>query len=44
MTDNTPRICDTCPWRVKNHGKPHAAGWYKISNLRRLESRGIRRQ
>jgi hypothetical protein len=32
----TPRICDTCPWRVKNHGKPHPAGWYKLTNLKRL--------
>lgn len=30
------RICDTCPWRVVNHGKPHKAGWYRISNLKRL--------
>jgi hypothetical protein len=31
-----PRICNTCPWRVVNHGKPHPAGWYKIANLKRL--------
>jgi hypothetical protein len=34
--DKTPRICDTCPWRVVNHGKPHKAGWYRLSNLKRL--------
>lgn len=33
---NPPRICDTCPWRVVNHGKRHAAGWYRLSNLKRL--------
>lgn len=31
-----PRVCDTCPWLKKNHGKRHAAGWYRASNLRRL--------
>lgn len=34
--DKTPRICDTCPWRVKNHGKVHPGGWYRLANLRRL--------
>lgn len=32
----TPKICATCPWRVVNHGKPHPAGWYRLSNLKRL--------
>lgn len=31
-----PRVCDTCPWRKANHAKEHPAGWYRISNLRRL--------
>lgn len=30
------RVCDTCPWRVVNHGKRHPGGWYRIANLRRL--------
>ncbi len=41
LSEETPRICDTCPWRVANHGKPHKAGWYKLSNLKRLWS-GLR--
>lgn len=35
------RACSTCPWRASNQGKPHPAGWYKMSNLRRLW-RGLR--
>jgi hypothetical protein len=30
------RVCDTCPWVLANQGKHHPAGWYKVSNLRRL--------
>lgn len=30
------KVCESCPWLVKNHGKLHPAGWYKIANLRRL--------
>lgn len=30
------KICETCPWLTKNHGKPHPAGWYKIANIKRI--------
>ena len=30
------KVCETCPWLTKNHGKKHPAGWYKLSNLKRL--------
>ena len=30
------RVCETCPWLIKNHNKQHDAGWYKTTNLRRL--------
>lgn len=33
---DTVRICDTCPWVRANQGKRHPAGWYRLSNLRRL--------
>ena len=30
------RPCDQCPWRLDNHGKRHAFGFYTKANLRRL--------
>jgi hypothetical protein len=34
------KICETCPWLRKNHGRPPKEGWYKgwytERNLRRL--------
>lgn len=35
-TDNMLRICETCPWLTKNHGRKHHAGWYTKANLKRL--------
>ena len=29
-------MCEQCPWRVSNHGKPHKHGFYRKDNLRRL--------
>ncbi len=37
----TLRVCETCPFLVKNHGKKHEAGWYTRTNIRRLWS-GLR--
>ena len=34
--EETLKVCESCPWLTKNHGKPHPAGWYKIANLKRL--------
>ncbi len=34
--DKTLRVCETCPFLIKNHRKPHAAKWYNVGNLRRL--------
>lgn len=44
--DQPLRICETCPWLTKNHGKKHTSawyrehptikGWYSKANLRRL--------
>lgn len=33
---NTNMVCETCPWRTANHGKPHPAKWYSVANLKRL--------
>lgn len=30
------RVCETCPWLTKNHGRKHHAGWYTKANLKRL--------
>ena len=30
------RICETCPWLTRNHGRRHAAHWYTKANLRAL--------
>jgi hypothetical protein len=30
------RVCETCPWLTKNHGRKHPAKWYTTTNLRRL--------
>jgi hypothetical protein len=30
------KVCATCPWLVKNHGRPHKGGWYSKRNLLRL--------
>lgn len=30
------KVCETCPWLKKNHGRAHPAGWYKTANIRRL--------
>lgn len=30
------RVCETCPWLIKNHGKRKPVGWYSKRNLRRL--------
>ncbi len=35
------RVCETCPFLIKNHRKKHAAKWYAVGNLRRLWN-GIR--
>jgi hypothetical protein len=29
-------VCATCPWLKGNQGQPHPAGWYRLSNLKRL--------
>lgn len=30
------KVCETCPWLKKNHGKEHPDGWYKTSNIKRI--------
>lgn len=35
------KVCETCPWLIKNHGKPHPHHWYAKWNIRRLWN-GIR--
>ncbi len=32
----TIRVCETCPFLRKNHGRPHPEKWYSVGNLRRL--------
>lgn len=42
MSETKPlAVCATCPWRYENHRKKHPAGWFNISNLKRLWN-GIR--
>lgn len=36
MSNETLKVCETCPWLTKNHGKEHPAGWYTTNNLRRM--------
>lgn len=36
IREETLKVCESCPWLTKNHGKPHPAGWYKPANLKRL--------
>lgn len=36
MAEECLKVCETCPWLKKNQGKKHKAGWYKLSNLKRL--------
>jgi hypothetical protein len=36
METNKLKVCDTCPWLLKNQGKRHKAGWFTVKNLRRL--------
>lgn len=31
-----PKACVSCPWRLKNQGKPHPDGWFTAANLKRL--------
>jgi len=35
-SQQTVSVCASCPWLKQNHGQPHPAGWYKLSNLKRL--------
>lgn len=30
------KACAQCPWRLSNHGKKHAGGFYTKTNLKRL--------
>lgn len=34
-------VCATCPWRKQLQGTKHPAGWYKLTNIKRLWN-GIR--